>query len=101
MAPTPGCFERARADTRPTNQVAETTRMGAHKHHEFEVGQAVMLSARGRERIHTIDRDQCGVVIGWSMTGNACRIQFPGRKSPLTLHISYIEKAGADLVQAG
>jgi hypothetical protein len=75
--------------------------MRAIKRHEFNVGQPVKLSALGCERVRTINPDHCGVVIGLSLSGNACRIQFPGRKSAMTLHISYIEKSESEFDQVG
>ena len=75
--------------------------MSLVRHHMFGLGQTVRLSERGRARIRTIDPHQNGVVIGLSLTGNACRIQFPCRKSAMTLHVSYIENVDFSPLEFG
>jgi|SRR5688572_1111082 len=64
------------------------------------LGQTVKLSEPGRCRIRTVSPELHGVVVGFSRTGNAYRIQFPDRKSTLTLHLNYVERVDAALPEA-
>jgi hypothetical protein len=56
---------------------------------EFSPGQRIRLSALGKERCPRLS--PTGVVIGQPARSDAVRVLMDGRKTPMTLHVSYIE----------
>ena len=65
--------------------------MASSKQPDIRLGKRVRLSELGQKRIRTIEPNEAGLVVRISRTGNALGIKFPGRKSALTLHTSYVE----------
>lgn len=61
----------------------------------FKLGAKVQLSQLGRERCPDMPR-HAGVVVGLSRLFTAARVQFPARKTSISLHISYLELMDID-----
>ena len=57
---------------------------------EYQPGQRIRLSALGKERCPKI-KIYSGVVSGKTSRSDAVRVLIDGRKTPMTLHVSYIE----------
>jgi hypothetical protein len=55
----------------------------------FKPGERIRLSALGKERCPKLNRT--GVVIGPAGRSDAIRVLIDGRKTPMTLHASYVE----------
>jgi hypothetical protein len=56
---------------------------------KFKPGQRIRLSALGKERCPRLS--STGVVIGSAGRSDAIRVLMDGRKTPMTLHVSYVE----------
>jgi hypothetical protein len=59
--------------------------------HELTAGRRIKLTALGKLRCPKLKNDT-GVVVGKSPQSNAFRVLIDGRKMPITLHESYIER---------
>jgi len=57
----------------------------------FQAGEEVQLSALGRERCPQLPR-RSAVVVRASSRTLAVLVLFSGRKTPIALHISYVER---------
>jgi hypothetical protein len=56
---------------------------------KFKPGQRFRLSALGEERCPKLN--QTGVVVGRAGRSDAVRVLLDGRKTAMTLHMSYVE----------
>jgi hypothetical protein len=62
----------------------------------FEVGDRVRLSELGRVRAPKMSA-KAGTVIGFARLSSGVKVLFDERKSPTTLHFSYLELADVEL----
>ena len=60
----------------------------------FEIGDRVRLSALGRERCPQM-RDTLGTVVKASKLPSSFAVLFDGRRTPVVMHRTYIERVGA------
>jgi phosphoglycerate dehydrogenase-like enzyme len=58
---------------------------------ELRVGSRFRLSALGVERCRKF-KDRTGVIVGFGQSGSSVRAVFEGRRRPVTLHESYVER---------
>lgn len=62
---------------------------------KFYLGAKCRLSPLGKAR-HPLTSDISGVVVGQSPTGNTIMLKANGRKTTLSLHVSYLELIESD-----
>lgn len=60
------------------------------RENEFRPGQRIKLSALGKQRCPKI-KIHTGVVSGKPGRSDTVRVLMDGRKTPMTLHVSYVE----------
>ena len=59
----------------------------------FRVGERVRLSELGRQRMPR-NRATTAIVIGYGQTESRVRVRFHGSTSPVSIHVSYLERDG-------
>lgn len=67
---------------------------------DLKIGSKFRLSALGVERCRKF-KHRVGVIVGFGQSGSSVRAVFEGRRRPVTLHESYVERDSEHSVRSG
>jgi hypothetical protein len=65
------------------------------KHNHFKIGDRVRLSDLGRQRCPEMPV-AVATVVALSRNSTAVQVQFSERRTPMTLHVTYLERVGPE-----